>query len=482
MKCIFICIFDTNILNSYITVLESIYTFGNISDDIEILIYTTTLISNIIKDSSWNRSYLQFEINDNYDIYDNLRAKFDFFLLSSNIKYDNIIYFDTNIIITNDINILFNECKDNILYCLMDDPININDKYWCKPIFGEDYNLYLNKNTIAPGVLMFSNSIKINRLFINIKEDMIVKKHFYDQPFIIYHAFKNNVYENSTILNYIDTDNSEEILENKILKYIQYTEKYITKLCNNEYVIKKLKNKLIDKIINDTKEYITNFLLPIINEYDEELEGNLFMCQGERTFTDIFIDKIKNICEIIITHKPKTILEIGFNSGFSALLILFSNSELNLTCVDWCKHEYTKPCYMKIKETFGERITLISGSSIDVLPTLNNKYNLIHIDGSHHFTDVINDINNSYKLSEHGTIIIFDDYNFTILHIIWNIFIQLYKLENLNMYLRITEFHDIKYIKEYNIPYDTFRIINYITYVINEIFKNTEQKKIDDIV
>lgn len=36
-----------------------------------------------------------------------------------------------------------------------------------------------------------------------------------------------------------------------------------------------------------------------------------------------------------------------------------------------------------MKETFGERLNLIIEDSMKTLPTINYKYDLIHIDGGH---------------------------------------------------------------------------------------------------
>lgn len=46
---------------------------------------------------------------------------------------------------------------------------------------------------------------------------------------------------------------------------------------------------------------------------------------------------------------------------------------------------------------------------MEALPKLNEKYDLIHIDGCHNYNVAKQDILNSLKLSKPGTIIIFDD-------------------------------------------------------------------------
>lgn len=77
-----------------------------------------------------------------------------------------------------------------------------------------------------------------------------------------------------------------------------------------------------DNIINKTKDIINNELLPIINNIGEPLEGNLFMYHLTTEHYSEFIIKQKNIIQTANQKNIKEILEIGFNSGFSALLFL----------------------------------------------------------------------------------------------------------------------------------------------------------------
>lgn len=197
--------------------------------------------------------------------------------------------------------------------------------------------------------------------------------------------------------------------------------------------------------INKAKEIINKYLVPIIIENGEKLEGNIFMYDNLE-YTELFINKQKNISYVTLNKNIKNVMEIGFNSGFSALLILLSNPNIYITCYDIGEHKYTLPCYEKLKEIFKDRIKLIIGNSKNTLLLDNNKYDLIHIDGSHDTEIAESDINNAYRLSKEGTIIIMDDYNYDNLHILWNKYIIKYKLKSLNSKLYDTIYHDIKYV------------------------------------
>ena len=189
--------------------------------------------------------------------------------------------------------------------------------------------------------------------------------------------------------------------------------------------------------IDTTKRYINDVLLPIVHACHEDLEGHLFMC-------DNFINKVKNLTTLVSDTKNKQVMEIGFNAGFSAALILLSNPDVHLTCVDLGLHRYVHPCYQKMKETFGDRIEMIIGDSTLTLPFLMNKqYDLIHIDGGHTHEVALSDVQNSYRLSKNETILIMDDYDYPHLRTMWDEFVISNKLISVeNIYQ--TEYHNIK--------------------------------------
>jgi alpha-N-acetylglucosamine transferase len=79
--------------------LESIFIYGNLDNNIYIVINTSNDCMNIIKEHIlFNNEKIKVEINDN---------KLDIFNLSSIKKYDKILYLETSIIVKDDINKLF---------------------------------------------------------------------------------------------------------------------------------------------------------------------------------------------------------------------------------------------------------------------------------------------------------------------------------------------------------------------------------------
>jgi predicted O-methyltransferase YrrM len=89
-----------------------------------------------------------------------------------------------------------------------------------------------------------------------------------------------------------------------------------------------------------------------------------------------------------LARDAREIIEVGFNAGFSCLLMLIANRESRITVVDINDHAYVVPCFEYLNANFPGRLTLRLGSSHDVLPLLEErKCDLIHIDGAHTFED-----------------------------------------------------------------------------------------------
>lgn len=170
----------------------------------------------------------------------------------------------------------------------------------------------------------------------------------------------------------------------------------------------------LDIILQNWEKYLLNKIKPVVEKSNDKIEGNIYSEGGKYIPCKSLYHKQKNISELV-SNAPKgtEILEIGFNAGYSALLMLMSNPHINLTCVDINSHKYTSNCFQTIKEDYSN-INIIYGSSTTILPDLhkqNKTYDIIHIDGGHSRPLVKADVNNSIKLSHSGTHLIIDDTN-----------------------------------------------------------------------
>lgn len=193
------------------------------------------------------------------------------------------------------------------------------------------------------------------------------------------------------------------------------------------------KTNHIELIINKTYKLINNDLLPLANKFGSVLEGGIFNDHNSNTLSYKDKNKQMNICDLLLSNKIEMVLEIGFNAGFSTLLMLIANNNVKITCVDICEYKYVVPCYEWISKHFPNRIEFIKGRSEDILPELikrNRKYDMIHIDGGHSNLTVFHDIQNSIKLAKENTILIMDDYEQEHINFLWNMFVNYHKFKN----------------------------------------------------
>ena len=194
-------------------------------------------------------------------------------------------------------------------------------------------------------------------------------------------------------------------------------------------------------LTNDWKSYIETQLIKIIKKINVKLEGNIY--SAHHSFDDTsnsLSNKRWNIYNVLKENKPKTILEIGFNAGFSCLLMKMVVPDVNITCVDLNEHKYVMPCFNKISSDF-DGLNIIPGSSYDVgLPQLikeNKKFDFIHIDGDHRLEGATKDMELCLKLCHDNTIILFNDTNMKYLDNLCSKYVTAGKLKDyhFDMYL-----------------------------------------------
>jgi predicted O-methyltransferase YrrM len=456
MNCIFCCVFNQEkYVDMFFLLLESIFIYGNLDENTTILVYTCTTFMKIIKQSHlFNDEKIKFEINDTYNNIDRAcKARLDLFELSSIKNYNKILYLDTDILVKDDINKVFDVCKEDILYVLEEGEIEHVGEYWGRILFGNEINNYKDKSAFTSGIILFNNCKNIKNLFYNIKKDIINRPYnfsCYDQPYIIYNAFKYNLYNNK-ILKSLVANRDKNIYSDKVIHHFPGDPGvYQHKIYNMTIFLNSIKDFTINNNINKAKAYIDVNLLPIIHECGELLEGNIFMLHHTTNYTNTFLNKSKNISNMVLNKNIKNVMEIGFNSGFSTLLMLLTNPNVYISCFDLGEHKYTMPCYKMLKETFGDRINITIGDSTKTLQNVNGNYDLIHIDGGHSTEVADIDIINSYRLSKNRTILIMDDYDFPNLHDLWDSYIIKYNLKKPHINLYESPHHDIKYVTNKN--------------------------------
>ena len=201
-SCVF---FNEKYINLINLLLKSYKLFGNSPDDVDYLIICNTDFQNKIKaifdnlnisgkiwcidlKTKFEAGYSRLKIFDYHDI--NL--------------YNKILYLDCDILVTNSINNILDFQLENKLYALQEG--NTKHRYWGSKFFDKNPNC----SAFTSGILLFNNNIIIKDLFSQILlhihnhiTSMLPIPACLDQPFIIYHAVKNNLYDNQKLINIV---------------------------------------------------------------------------------------------------------------------------------------------------------------------------------------------------------------------------------------------------------------------------------------
>ena len=160
MNCLFFCVFhQEKYVEMLYLLLESIFIYGNLSNETDILIYTSTPFMQKIKQSHLYCDKIKFEINDTYDTVSKAcKARLDLFQLPAVNNYQHILYLDTDIILKNDVNKVFEICKDELLYVLEEGLLTWNDDFYGgQSLFGTEINNYDDKTAFTSGILLFKH-------------------------------------------------------------------------------------------------------------------------------------------------------------------------------------------------------------------------------------------------------------------------------------------------------------------------------------
>jgi lipopolysaccharide biosynthesis glycosyltransferase len=258
-NCIFICVFNNeNYVKMFYLLLESIFIYGNLNENTDILVYTSTPFMNMIKQSHLFNDKIKFEINDTYNNIDKAcKSRLDLFNLQSIDNYSKILYLDTDILIKDDINKVFDVIDNDILYVLEEGEIDSSDDFWGKTLFGDEVSNYSDKSAFSSGILLFNNCEKIKTLFEKINEDIINRLYnfsCYDQPYIIYNAFKYNLYDNKVLKSFV-VNNDYNINSDKVIHHFPGGPGvYSHKIVNMEKFLNSIKNKynlFIEQILSN---------------------------------------------------------------------------------------------------------------------------------------------------------------------------------------------------------------------------------------
>jgi len=94
-------------------------------------------------------------------------------------------------------------------------------------------------------------------------------------------------------------------------------------------------------------------------------------------------DTLEKIEEILKQEKPKRILEIGTAVGYSASMFAkFTDNDCIIDTIEISEERAEEAKQNVQKIGVAERINIMVGNAVDILPTLNETYDIVFIDAA----------------------------------------------------------------------------------------------------
>ena len=148
----------------------------------------------------------------------------------------------------------------------------------------------------------------------------------------------------------------------------------------------------------------------------EIFDGARFQASGETSGHPFWLNAFKDVRGDI-----RNVLEIGAFEGQTTVFLAWLFPQAQITCIDpWQNYNEVSSGMNDVKAVFDEntknlknRVRSIRGNSSRELPRLiteGDKFDIIFIDGSHYYGDVMIDSQLSWRLLKPGGVLIWDDY------------------------------------------------------------------------
>ena len=116
--------------------------------------------------------------------------------------------------------------------------------------------------------------------------------------------------------------------------------------------------------------------------FNEEEFNKLKENALKRHIPIIMDDTLEKIKEVLKEENPNRILEIGTAVGYSALCFARYSENAIIDTIEIDEERYNEAIQNLEKIGFKDRINLILGNAVDIIPTLKNKYDIIFIDAA----------------------------------------------------------------------------------------------------
>ena len=135
-------------------------------------------------------------------------------------------------------------------------------------------------------------------------------------------------------------------------------------------------------LTNINEEYIEKYIRSIIPKREDYL--STMEAYAQENHVPIIEPEVAQLLKVLLKwNNPKNILEVGTAIGYSALIMALSTSEdCQITTIER-RADMVELAQENIVQTaFKDKIRIIEGDAIDILPNLNSEYDFIFLDAA----------------------------------------------------------------------------------------------------
>lgn len=135
-------------------------------------------------------------------------------------------------------------------------------------------------------------------------------------------------------------------------------------------------------LTNINEEYIEKYIRSILPKPDDYISA--METYAKENHVPIIEPEVGQLLKVLLkTNKPKNILEVGTAIGYSALVMAGVTSEdCQITTIER-RQDMVELAKANIDKTeYKNRIRIIQGDAIEVLPNLKNQYDFIFLDAA----------------------------------------------------------------------------------------------------
>lgn len=122
----------------------------------------------------------------------------------------------------------------------------------------------------------------------------------------------------------------------------------------------------------------------------------------------IMDDTLEILKKVLSENSPKRILEIGTAVGYSAACFArYTNENCIIDSIEIDEERYNEACRNIKLIGVNDKINLFLGNAVEILPTLNEKYDIVFIDAAKSKYEIF--LEEGLRLSQKGSLIIADN-------------------------------------------------------------------------